>query len=212
MKKNYIGFFIVLALFAGCDSATQPQGSNVIMPLAVGNEWYWDREYYAPDGTVIGSTSKGSLMITSKRTVGGVERYVLETGAEIYYEGNALVTFTNGFGPYIWVKYPMPLNVPDIIDTFIWYTEQSVDPIEDVQEILTYLGNGFSVTTPSGNYTTLKYEFVTHGMSTGTDYLKAYSYYAMNVGLVMIETYMPDSVTKQSYLTSRERLTKVVLK
>ncbi|HEY6172159.1 MAG TPA: hypothetical protein VIX80_07875 [Candidatus Kapabacteria bacterium] len=217
MKKNYPRFFILFLLFAGCNSATQsPQSVDVIMPLAVGNEWYWDVEYYAPDGTVTGNR-KDSLLITSKRTVGGVERYVLRTDpgildAHISYEGIAFVTYINGYGPYIWVKYPMPLNVPDVISTFVWTTEQSPDPIEDAQEILTYLGNGFSVSTPSGTYSTLKYEYVTRGMSTGTEYFKEYSYYALNVGLVMKETFMPDSVTKQPYMTSRERLRKCILK
>lgn len=213
MKKNYTLFFILFLLFAGCNSATQsPQSADVIMPLAVGNEWYWDVEYYNPDGSVI-SNGKDSLLITSKRTVGGLERYVLWTGADIYYEGNALFTYINGFvGPFIWVKYPMLLNVPDVIATFVWTTEQSPDPIEDAQEILTYLGNGFTVSTPSGNYSTLKYHHVTTGTQTGTDYFKEYSYYALNIGLVMKETYMPDSVTNQPYLTSRERLTKVILK
>jgi hypothetical protein len=212
MKKNYIAFFILFVLFAGCNSATQsPQNADVIMPLAVGNEWYWDVEYYAPDGTVVG-IQKDSLLITSKRTVNGVERYVLWTGADIYYEGTALVTAYSGLGPFIWVKYPMPLNVPEVIGTFVWTTEQSPDPIEDAQEILTYQGNGFSVSTPSGNYSTLKYQYITTGTLTGTDYVKEYSYYAMNVGLVMKETFIPDSVTKIPYLTSRQRLTKVILK
>lgn len=212
MKKNYIGFFILFALFAGCNPATQsPQSVDVIMPLAVGNKWYWDVEYYAPDGSVVGN-EKDSLLITSKRTVNGVERHVLWTDADIYYEGTSLVTAFNGLGPFIWVKYPMPLNVPDVIATFVWTTEQSPDPIEDAQEILTYLGNGFTVSTPSGNYSTLKYHHVTTGTQTGTDYFKEYSYYALNIGLVMKETYMPDSVTNQPYLTSRERLTKVILK
>lgn len=210
----YLRIFILVLLFAGCNSATQsPQSADVIMPLAVGNQWYWDVEYYAPDGAVTGGR-KDSLLITSKHTVGGGERFVLDTDldADIFYQGNALVTYIDGFnGPYIWVKYPMPLNVPDVIDTFVWTTEQSPDPIEDAQEILTYLGNGFSITTPSGNYSTLKHEYVTHGMSTGTDYVKEYSYYALNVGLVMKETYMPDSATNIPYLTSRQRLTKVVL-
>jgi hypothetical protein len=213
MKKNYIAPIILLLLFAGCNSATQsPQSADVIVPLGVGNSWYWDVEYYAPDGSVTG-TAKDSLLITSKYSVFGVERHVLWTGADMFYEGNALVTYVNGFGsPFIWVKYPMPLNVPDVIDTSVWTTEQSPDPIEDVQEILIYLGNGFSVSTPSGTYSTLKYEHTTHGMSTGTDYFKEYSYYALNVGLVMKETYLPDSVTKQLYLTSRERLRNIILK
>ncbi len=212
MKKNYIGFFILLALFAGCNSATQsPQSVDVIMPLAVGNEWYWDVEYYVPDGTVVGN-EKDSLLITSKRSVGGVERHVLWTGADIFYEGTALVTYVGSLGPFVWVKYPMPLLVPDVISTFVWTTEQSPDPIEEAEEILTYLGNGFSVSTPSGNYSTLKYQYVTTGTQTGTDYFKEYSYFVLNVGLVMKETYMPDSVTNQPYLITRKRLTKVVLK
>lgn len=210
MKKNYTRFFILFVLFAGCNSGTQsPQSADVIMPLAVGNEWYYDVEYYY--GAASG-TEFDSLLITSKRVVNGGERHVLWTGADIYYQGNALVTAFSGLGPFIWVKYPMTLNVPDIIDTFIYTTEQSPDPIEDVQEILTYLGNGFSVSTPSGTYSTLKYELTTHGMSTGTDYSKEYSYYGLNVGLVMKESFMLDSVTKQPILISRARLRKVILK
>src|SRR6187402_1091990 len=106
MKKNYTSFFILFLLFAGCDSDTQsPKSADVIMPLAVGNEWYWDVEYFAPDGTKIGNTSDGSLVITSKRTVGGTERYVLDTDVDIFYQGNALVSYMFGSSTYIWVKY-----------------------------------------------------------------------------------------------------------
>lgn len=212
MKKNYISFFILLLLFAGCNSATQsPQSADVIMPLAVGNEWYWDVEYYAPDGTVTG-TSRDSLLIVGSRTINGVERHLLWTGADLSYEGNALVSYFNSDGPYIWVKYPMPVNASHLIGTSVWTTEQSPDPIENVEEILTYQGDGFSVSTPSGNYSTLKYRLLIQGMNTGTDYIQEYSYYALNIGLVMKETYMPDSVTKQPYLTSRERLRNFILK
>lgn len=178
MKKYYIALFIFFLLFTGCNSATQfPQRADVIMPLAVGNEWYWDIEYYEPHGTVIGN-DKSSLLITSTHTVGGVERYVVNAGSDIFYEGNALVTYINGFGrSFIWAKYPMPLLIPDVIETYVYTTEQSPDPIEDVQKILTYLGNGFSVSTPSGNYSTLNYEYVTHGLETGTNYVKEYSYF-----------------------------------
>jgi len=210
MKKNYTRFFILFLLFAGCNSATQsPQSADVIMPLAVGNEWYYDVQYF--NGATSG-TEFDSLLITSKHVVNGEERHVLWTGADMYYEGNALVTSFNGYGPFIWVKYPMPLGVPDIIDTFIYSTEQSPDPIEEVQVILTYLGNGFSVSTPSGTYSTLKYEITTHGISTGIDYSKEYSYYGLNVGLVMKESYALDSVTNTPSLISRTRLRKCILK
>src|SRR6188768_1988706 len=90
MKKNYTRFFILFVLFAGCNSGTQsPQSADVIMPLAVGNEWYYDVEYYY--GAASG-TEFDSLLITSKRVVNGGERHVLWTGADIYYQGNALVT------------------------------------------------------------------------------------------------------------------------
>lgn len=213
MKKNYIGFFILFVLFAGCNSATQsPQSADVIMPLAVGNAWYWNVEYYAPDGTLTG-TGKDSLLITSKRTVGGEERYVLDTDADIYYEGTALVVNTHLFShPFIWARYPMPLATPEIIDTFVITTEQSPDPIEDAEYIMTCISNSTPITTPSGSYNTIKYKYELIGMRSDTLHSTDISYYALNVGPVMKEQFVLDTITNQNYRVSRSVLTKVTLK
>jgi hypothetical protein len=212
MKKNYIGLFIFVLLIAGCKENSQsPQSADVIMPLAVGNQWYWDVEYYAPDGTVTGA-GKDSLLITSTRNVGGVERYVIGTGAEIYYEGSALVTSLNGFRkPFIWARHPMPLAAPEIIDTFVITTEQSPDPIENAEYIMTYLSNSVPITTPSGNYNTLKYQFDLIGMRSDTLHSRDFGYYALNVGLVMKEQFVLDTLTGNLYRVSQSRLTKVIL-
>lgn len=181
------------------------------MPLAVGNQWYWDVEYYAPDGTVTG-TGKASLIISSKRTVGGEERYVLDTGTDIYYDGTALVTNSYLFShPFISVRYPMPLAAPEIIDTFVITTEQSPDPIENAEYIMTYLSNSVPVTTPAGSYNTLKYKFDLIGMRSDTLHSTDISYYALNVGLVMREQFVLDTLTNQNYRVSQSRLTKVIL-
>jgi hypothetical protein len=79
MKKNYIGLFIFVLLIAGCKENSQsPQSADVIMPLAVGNQWYWDVEYYAPDGTVTGAHE---MLVVSRDMSSGPERKYIMKGA-----------------------------------------------------------------------------------------------------------------------------------
>ncbi len=109
-SQNYsiilILFVFYFSFFTGCSAPEEiviaPETDQEIIPLALGNTWVYEVEYYSAD--TLTSTGNSTIQIDTMITIDGVDWYSETTGSERgqYYRNTAL--------GYEHIQLPAPRN------------------------------------------------------------------------------------------------------
>jgi hypothetical protein len=213
MKRSLLCFLSIYAvLVAGCESNTDSDHTtipdDVILPLAVNNEWVYSETFYDTNGVISRQNSYSYAIVKDSMRL-GEKIYIDENGYQYANRTDGLWYLTDGLfynEQRLAFKYPCKLG-----DTFPAPSFNYSGSDGDVVTMTVATVNA-NVTVPAGTYTCIKY--VGEGYMPATDQKtdRRIYYIAPKVGIVLIEDY--DYIPNQTDppLAFRTELTRVTLK
>jgi len=165
--------YILLLLAFGCQNKDNPVETPTalepIVPLKIGNQWFFQLSYFDTSGNVL-LTTTDSFKVFRDSTIANEQWFVMS-----YYGGSTLVCTNrkDGFwsferdSQYLILKYPATPNeiYPTIDATARFVSSEAV------------------LTVPKGTFTCYKYE---HAW-TRLNGFKSYSYWKPGIGFVRVE-------------------------
>lgn len=213
MKTLIILCLAGMSFSLGCDSDPNSiQGYGFIMPLAVGNEWCHETEFFSLDTTFTGCLTlnditmiEGSLCYYDTSDVYGNDLpspfYHHDTiGLWIYWCGD----ITGGCRKVLTAPYPARLGDSYILDTMI---DERLDTIVSTIRVVS---TDTLVRVPAGDFRCFKYETAAMNASTGEHQgWWVIDCYSVNKGHIYSETFSLDSsgTVRSSVRTVLTRLT-----
>lgn len=207
--KKYL-FLAFCFTVISCKSSTEPTSTStdVIMPLAVGNEW----DYAGLGGTPTSIQYTDTVIITAKIFSAMDTNFSTNIGLVAYKNLNDGLWYQKyflGYHQIFLAKYPAKPGDIFTHDTSISYnTYPSLNDTATADAIVDSINA--IVAVPAGTFTCYKYR---HDYYSPLHKLKFRQniYYAVNIGLIEADTFFPDPISQQLVLNDSRRLTKVIL-